>query len=704
MRRGAVRQDSGEEGEKGRHINAMISSLMKKIMIVDGSDAERKSLVDILSDKYEIVEAKNGMEAMAYLHDRGLDISLMILAPIMPVMDGFEVLSMMNKNDWITTVPVVMISSEGGGALDRAYDLGAIDYIDCPFDGRTVKRRVDSNVMLSLRQKDLQELLAHQIYKREKENNLLIEILSNIVEIRNGESGLHIMHVHVITESILRALVKKTDKYGFTPEDIMLIGTASALHDIGKIAIPEAILNKPGKLTPEEREIMKTHTVEGANILDGMPLYKNEKLVRISRDICRWHHERYDGSGYPDGLKGDDIPIAAQAVSLADVYDALISKRVYKEAIAPEQAVSMIIHGECGAFNPLLLECLSEIAPSLWNELGDLANSVSENAGNSVADLIKYEGTDLSQKMMKELELERAKYNSLANMFDDITFEYTLQPEMIKLSDRSSSLLGLPAVIVNPSADERWLNVFPKKSFAEFTSAVRSSSRNTESVVRKYLLDIGDGEKWYNVVAKPLRSGDAASVLEGAICMIVDVNDSSLMLEQLERRAERDPLTGLFNVEAARRRIDRLLSAKKGKRYAMLFFDIDDFKKANDMHGHLFGDMVIKTLGEKIRSGIRSTDIAARIGGDEFIILLEYTDLDSIPIDSIFKRLMCKYEDFEITLSMGIATAEDNGCEFDVLINMADAAMYTVKYAGKSGYRFFDDSMMDKLKALGDKN
>ena len=211
--------------------------------------------------------------------------------------------------------------------------------------------------------------MTSQIKEKEKNTKMMISILSEVVEFRNGESGQHVLHIGTLTRRLLERLTQKTDKYDLPPETQELIVMASALHDIGKVAIDDKILNKPGRLTPEEFDLMKTHTVVGANMLDHLGRYKNEALVKTAHDICRWHHERWDGRGYPDGLAGDDIPISAQIVSMADVYDALVSKRVYKAAYSPDTAVQMILHGDCGQFNPLLLECLVDIQDVLKAEI-----------------------------------------------------------------------------------------------------------------------------------------------------------------------------------------------------------------------------------------------------------------------------------------------------------------------------------------------
>lgn len=343
-----------------------------KILIVDDSEMNRAILSEILSDKYDIIEAENGVQAIAALNRGSAEISLMLLDIVMPEMDGFEVLAYMNRRRWIETVPVIMISSEKGGSyIQRAYDMGVSDYINRPYDAYVVLRRIENTIMLYAKQRRLANMVAEQLYEREKSNNMMIDILSHIVEFRNGESGMHVLHIHVMTELLLRRLKGKFEKYSsISEEEIQLISMASSLHDIGKIGIPSKILNKPGRLTSEEFEVMKTHTTIGASMLSEMPNHETEPLIKAAYEICRWHHERYDGRGYPDGLKGDEIPVSAQIVSLADVYDALTSERCYKKAFSHEKAIEMIKNGECGTFSPRLIECLLDVEKELKDELG----------------------------------------------------------------------------------------------------------------------------------------------------------------------------------------------------------------------------------------------------------------------------------------------------------------------------------------------
>nr|WP_270514713.1 diguanylate cyclase [Coprococcus catus] len=337
------------------------------ILIVDDSELNRTLLSEMLKDDFRILEASNGRECLDALEQYGMGISLVLLDINMPVMDGFEVLVQMNRNHWIEDIPVVMISSDDTESnIKRAYDMGVSDYIRRPFDAQIVFRRVFNTIKLYAKQRRLITLVTDQIDEKEKNNQIMIRILSQIVEFRNGESGLHVEHINILTGLLLERLVQKTDHYDLTWSDQYRITLASALHDIGKIGIDDKILNKPGRLTKEEFEIMKSHTLIGASILENLGLYQEEPLIKTAYQICRWHHERYDGKGYPDGLRGDEIPISAQVVSVADVYDALVNERVYKKAITHEKAIEMILNGECGVFNPILLECLVDIKDKIY--------------------------------------------------------------------------------------------------------------------------------------------------------------------------------------------------------------------------------------------------------------------------------------------------------------------------------------------------
>ena len=341
------------------------------VLIVDDSEMNREILREMLKDDYDILEAASGEDGLEAIRQHGELISLVLLDIMMPGINGFEVLSQMSRDGIIDDIPVIMISSEDKQeAVLNAYELGASDYISRPFDIRVVRHRVSNIMHLYAKQRRLSSLLSQQFYERERESRMLVDIMASSMELRNGESGLHVLHIRNLTEILLERLVQKTDKYELTGARRSTIAMASTLHDIGKMAIPDAILNKPGRLTAEEFEVMKTHAAIGAQMLENLNQYKDDALMQTAKAICHYHHERWDGRGYPEGLRGDQIPIEAQVVSVADVYDALTSERVYKKAIPHEKAMRMIADGECGAFNPLLMECLVDVGDRIRDDIG----------------------------------------------------------------------------------------------------------------------------------------------------------------------------------------------------------------------------------------------------------------------------------------------------------------------------------------------
>ena len=355
----------------GQSLAALEKLLQNKsqILLVDDSKMNRMMLKEILGGDYSILEAENGQECLEKMQAEAGNIALVLLDINMPVMDGFEVLKAMNANHTIEDTPVIMISSEDSdAAIRRSYELGASDYVNRPFDARIVYRRVTNTIKLYAKQRRLVQMVSDQIRARENNTDTLVGVLSHIVEFRNGESGSHVRHIRIITELLLHRLLEISSNYLITAEQQDLIPLASALHDIGKIGIDEKVLNKPGKLTPEEFKVIQTHSMLGAKMLHDLDQFAEQPLLQTAYEIARWHHERWDGRGYPDGLKGDEIPISAQLVSLADVYDALTSERCYKKAFSHEKAVQMILNGECGAFNPLLLQCLTDIQDDLKEE------------------------------------------------------------------------------------------------------------------------------------------------------------------------------------------------------------------------------------------------------------------------------------------------------------------------------------------------
>ena len=505
-------------------------SLKPKILIADDSAMNRAILVEMLGDGYDVIEAENGREAVRVLQSAP-EIDLLLLDIMMPEMDGFEVLEQMKRYGWIDEVPVVMISAENGSAyVERAYDLGATDFISRPFDMAIVRRRVTNTLMLYTKQKQLVGLVARQVYENQKSNNLMINILSHIVEFRNGESGSHVLHIHTATELILNHLVKKTDKYKLSAADIAMIGTASSLHDIGKINIPEEILNKPGRLTKEEFDIMKTHTTIGAHILENLPFQQDEPLVKVSYEICRWHHERWDGRGYPDGLKGEEIPIAAQVVALADVYDALTSERCYKKAFDHDTAVRMILNGECGTFNPLLMECLTEVADELHRALTDKEAAAQMNFGSAsrkITDALLHEN-DLPDtgRLENALQIEQQKHTFYVDHTPDLQLDYNEVSDTVTMSEWGVRHLHCPREMPFKNAMETLL-VSPNDRSAMLDAIAKTDADHPDTAVT-VLLSVDGLMRWYKVYIRTLWARGEETTRVGIVMQAEDVHEKTI--------------------------------------------------------------------------------------------------------------------------------------------------------------------------------
>ena len=676
----------------------------QKILIADDSEMNRSILADMLEDEYEIMEVENGVQAVAAIEKYGVDLSLLLLDIVMPEMDGFGVLMVMNEHKWIEDLPVIMISAENSPVyIDRAYEMGATDFIVRPFNEMVVRRRVVNTILLYAKQKKLMGMVADQIYENEKSSNMMIDILSHIVEFRNGESGWHVRHVHTLTELLLEHLIEKTDRYGLSQADISTISMASALHDIGKIAIDEKILNKPGRFTDEEFEIMKTHSAIGGDLLRDLPLYQDEPLVKCAFEICRWHHERYDGRGYPDGLKGDEIPISAQIVALADVYDALTSERCYKKAFSHDVAVQMILDGKCGSFNPMVLECLTDIADQLPLELSqeEILDGNNRKSLQNVAQEMLYHGElTASERTLQLLEKEREKYSFFAMMSKEIQFEYNVSPSILTLTPWSAKKLSANEIIADPRMSDSVKEILGIENWDALSDKLRKTNRENPVVTHDCKIDFQGEHRWSRIVAHAMWSSEEPHEYQGAIGKVIDIHDTRLKLDVLEQLATHDRMTGLLNHASAKEQIIGRMAQKPDGAYALVIFDLDHFKMANDTYGHIFGDQVLQHTAEKLRQSIRGMDIAARVGGDEFLVFLEYTeDLEPI-IERIFRSLTGRFDEFDISVSMGVARADLVGMDYETLFHCADQALYTVKRAGRGHYRFYDESMSKMLSVI----
>ena len=515
----------------------------RKLLIADDSEMNRAILANVLDQEFEIIEATNGKEVIIALQNYGTQISALLLDIVMPEMDGFEVLEEMNQRNWIEEIPTIMISAETSNTyIDRAFELGASDYINRPFVPGIIRRRIINAILLHNKKHQLMDVVADWFFRREKSNEVMVSILGYALGMRCGEKGMHMSGVSRLTGLLLQCLMKRTNRYALNPDDVDIICMAASLHDIGKLLIPEEILTKPGKLTAEEFAIVKRHTVIGADIIAEMPVYQNERLVKYATMICRWHHERWDGKGYPDGLAGDNIPIAAQVVSVADAYDALTNERSYKEAFSHDTALAMLHNGECGSFNPLLLACMDELSDTLRQGVEKKpVGQGTEQVYETVEEL--YSGQDvIAARMTKQLEDANTKAEFFTNLSGELWFEYTAQPSSLRLSKGAVEQTGLPDIIVDPMENEAFLSVFGKKTLALLSQELRKLP--TDRTQMEFMAPILLNGKLSQCQIAILVSGakDGEGHYSSLVGKIVDIEESYQRIQAYDAEAAKPAL------------------------------------------------------------------------------------------------------------------------------------------------------------------
>ena len=666
----------------------------QKILIADDSEINRALLMEILGDGYEYLEAENGVRAVELLREH-TDIALVLLDIMMPQMDGFDVLKVMRCYSWLDEIPVIMISAAKDTAnIERAYDLGVADYMRRPFERVMVLRQVQNVLMLYAKQKRLTRLVTDQVYEKEHNSVLMISILSHVVEFRNSESGLHVLHIRTLTDLLLHQLVNKTDRYQLDESDISLISTASALHDLGKIVIPTEILNKPGRLTAEEYAMIKTHTVKGARILRDLSNTigeENEPLLQVAYAICRWHHERWDGGGYPDKLKGDAIPIAAQVVALADVYDALTSDRCYKPAYDHDTALRMILNGECGVFNPLLLECLNESSELLRQELqrNEWDRSFHQDTHRLSEEILHREALPREdrRRLLEVLEKatpeipqasfpvevqtgggyqphrlvlrtqwsrggQRRCVSVVGQLLPEQTEDAKAQPDVLLHSSGGSMAAVLQQLqgvfdlvrLVDPER-AKVLTLHPDGTLEEQAGhchVVWNKAGRCENCIsakvftsKKTLNKIEfNGEDAYFVLSRYVEINGRGCVLEMVSKLSngrwLDMGGRRMLLdrsEDFDNSAFMDPLTGAYS----RRYFEKFL-ADSEQINGVVVIDVDRFKAVNDSYGHLVGDKALESVSAAVQACLRESDILVRYGGDEFLLLMPQLRPEGLPL------------------------------------------------------------------------
>lgn len=685
----------------------------KTVLIVDDMEMNREILRNLFCEKYRVAEAADGKQAIAFLAEKRAEVAVMLLDIVMPEMDGFAVLRAMRERGWLARIPVVLITADQSEAATlRGYELGVSDVINKPFSPEVVRKRVENTVDLYEHKFRLELLVDRQMAElraqeeRLRQSNIfMIDTLSTVIEFRNGESGQHIRRIRDITRIFLEELARRWASYQLTPQKIEKIANAAALHDIGKIAVPDYILNKPGKLTDEEFAVMKTHTVRGCDILQMLEYVQDRESFSYCYEICRHHHERWDGRGYPDGLAGNRIPIWSQAVSLADVYEALISERVYKAAYSHAEARAMILNGACGVFNPLILDCFlaveerlaAEVCPA---ELGEASHAVPY-AYKAFAP--RADKAQLPERTLRLLELEREKYRILSELSGEIVFSYDMKTDVLELSEKYHETFGREVRVCEAREALRRGSVVHRKDKARLFAQLREITPVSPTCRMELRLKTAQGAyEWFEVVLHALQDAEAADACIGYIGKLANIHARKMETKHWREEARTDPLTGLYNRKALEELVKESLQAEKQGMGALCFIDVDDFKQINDQRGHLFGDEVLRCVSARIREEFAGNAISGRVGGDEFVVYLhslaDEAELraKAARLTEIFKAPCLRRTDaFQISGSIGVACYPQHGKTYGALLHKADLALYQAKKGRKNQFAIYDYTMQE---------
>lgn len=663
------------------------------LLIVDDVEHNRAILSDMFRGRFEILEAGDAQEALRLIQRHRERISLMFLDINLPGMDGFETLREMHARGFLPGIPILMIAS--GVSPDKAaaaIRLGVSDFIEQPMNPEIVRRRAQRLVEGERVRLSMEELVEARTYEIRRASRYAIEALSTIVEFRSGETAQHTRRISLITKLFCQALSQRYLEYNLTDTMIDDIMCASALHDVGMIVVPESVLNKPGRLSKEEFEIMKRHTIYGAQVIERISAEGGERFFSYCRDICLCHHERWDGNGYPYGVSGDDVPIWAQVVALADVYEALTSERVYKPPFTHRQALEMIKEGDCGSFNPKLLATLDLIEARLKSALEELALSGDPALGEPPCDA----ADPLSMRALKLLEHERERYKTYASLSGEVLIEYDCRSDALSFSGRFPDHFEGETVMRNALKGETLGRYLYPGDRETLMAAIQAASPVSPTIkLNLRLLTVRGWYEWYEVIVRTLWSEDSG-VCVRALGKLTNIDQTVRETSRLREQATRDVLTGLLNRVETERCIKQRLMESEDVGGALLYIDIDDFKECNDSCGHGFGDEVLRKMGQVIQGNIRETDIAGRIGGDEFVVYLDRVRTEEGVVGNVERLITVmrqgitvRSERMRISVSVGVARFPQDGSRYETLLEKADQAMYTAKFSGKGCYSFY---------------
>ena len=688
-----------------------------KILIVDEYEINRAILSELFCREFDILEADSSSEALQLIAQP--DIRLIFLDAQMANMGAQVFLNKIKEMGILKKTPVLLLVNSSMDEKVQNLLEDVWDVIYKPFHPGIIRRRV-SRILESVQLENdtgalVQSQLSHMIQwmkNRELSDYMIIDVLSTVLEFRMHDSGGHVQRIRLLTCLLLQEIQKRCKRYQLTDEIIQEIGLAAMMHDVGKIIVPDNILDKPGPLNVQEYEQAKQHTTYGTRLLKSIGYFDDLPGCNYYYDVCRWHHERWDGSGYPDGLPGDQIPIWAQVVGLADCYDTLVNRRVYKPAYGHQQAVQMILNGESGSFNPMLLEIFRDIEQQFYQmvlEKGLLPET--ENNSKNTSDSgytgpyrqnpIVYEIT-ANERINRLLHQEQLKYQKLADLSREITFIWDKESNLLRFSSEFSRVFGIDSNFTEAcSLLDQPNSLIPDKDRQQLKNRLSNLPPRTDHIQIQLQLVHTDGKpKWYEVYIRFFwdETGYSQTFCTSFIGKLTCIDERKQQTLQWKQEATYDYLTGLYRRSSLEMALQQLTA--NPEKFAVLYMDVDHFKQINDQRGHLFGDKFLKSFANALRSNLRSTDLIARVGGDEFVAVLKSLPDASIALKKA-QQLSAAFRQIPdidgktnvFSGSIGIAMYPEDGQTPEQLLMRADQALYWCKNDPLIDYARYSSAM-----------
>ncbi len=688
-----------------------------KILIVDEYEINRAILSELFCREFDILEADSCEKALQLITQPGL--CLIFLDAQIADMGAQFFLHKARELGISDKTPILLLVSSSMDEKVQSLLGDVFDVIYKPFHPGIIRRRVSRILEAVQLEGDTGQLVQARLSqllqwrkKRELSDYMIIDALSTVLEFRTLDSGGHVQRIRLLTRQLLQEVSRRYRQYQLTDEIIEEIGLAAMMHDVGKIAVPDNILEKPGPLSEQEYEQARQHTTYGTHLLKSIGYFDDQPASSYYYDVCRWHHERWNGSGYPDGLAGNEIPIWAQAVGLADCYDTLVNRRVYKPAYDHKEAVRMILNGDCGSFNPQLLDIFRDIEQQFYEVIlqsGLLPekekpcenSNCSCSAGPYLQNPIVYERT-ITERVNRLLHQEQLKYQKLADLSQEITFIWDRESNLLRFSSEFSRVFGEDSVFKNAaSLLDQSNSLLPDKDRQLLKNRLKSLPPRTDHIQIQLQLIHSDGKpRWYEVYIRFFwdETGYSQSFCTSFIGKLTCIDERKQQTLQWKQEATYDYLTGLYRRSSLELALQQLTESKE--QFAVMYMDVDHFKQINDQRGHLFGDKFLKSFADALRSNLRSTDLTARVGGDEFVAVLKALPDASIALKKAHQLSVAfrQIPDIDGTTgvfsgSIGIAIYPEDGQTPEQLLMRADRALYWCKNDPEIDYARYTPDM-----------